>query len=916
MKCRICDIWEILPDDVYCSYCGERLVGCELVFSQKRVYRDDHHDVGEIGLEIRNKGQSSLKIEDIRSEPAFVTVMDKPTHLVGLASGEKRPVSLQLKWKNLADEPVPCQVWVKTSVGEESAGFEVLPKPAFRVELPSTEIPIFVGASSEANAPIECFIEITKGKAVLQAEDITLKGIPEARIQLTGEMPIELDATSGRNTIPLPIVVNAEGLGAGKEYTATLKVVSTESGVEADKNFTIRTKRAPEIAVVSGPNDPDGRVSRSVFAQRESEFSLTVRNPGGVDFQLKRVEVETPQRRVHYASQPPIPVEVKSGGVVTLTFKVDARAHAAGDSISGEVRLFTNYAWLQKAFPLEIAVEEMPEYEHFVAVDFGNTNTCCVVANPDDPLRGQLVPLVEAADQRQQLLPSTIMPSVITYREISENGMDYLVGRAAKDLRRHPVYGKSIVASIKRQLGRVESIDVTINGQKKKLRPEVITGHIIQSVLDKTERRLKKKITRCIVTHPVGFTQKRIHALKQAFIDYGIAPENLETLSESTAAAFDYIIKQQGGSKKYTILVFDCGGSTTDITLLEVEETSETLIQRRIKPKIFCPEGKLFGGDDITAKLADLILKRCQEVYKGREIPVEPVNYEHDPQLSEIAYNNKWDIWEAAEQAKVSLSTYQTVWFGERPPSTQTQTQETDGDITRRLTITFLDRETLIVSGLEIRRADLEELIEPSVDEIIELAKEAIDAADIGTLDAVVPVGFSCQIPLIKKKLGEAFGADRLYWFDDPNELKECVASGAYFRYALTSEVGEIAIEDEEIKPFTTSRLGIRVINRSGQQEFREIIAKRMQVPVKRGIEVPVPSRKTFKVVICENAGKRDTFFINGKRNEDIQIIDELELQIPERVSTCEITMNITADLNLEVGTPLGSKQIEWQPIY
>jgi len=174
MQCQNCEIWEILPDDVYCSYCGKKLIGFELALSQERIYRDNDSEFGQIELLITNQGQSSLKIKDIRAEPAFVGVESKTTHLVELASGEKHHVPLQLNWKNLADDPVQCKVWVDTSMGEESKGFEILPLPAFKIETPNTEVSILVGAGDDSSPPIKCSVEVTKGKVMLQEGDITI----------------------------------------------------------------------------------------------------------------------------------------------------------------------------------------------------------------------------------------------------------------------------------------------------------------------------------------------------------------------------------------------------------------------------------------------------------------------------------------------------------------------------------------------------------------------------------------------------------------------------------------------------------------------------------------------------------------------------------------------------------------------
>ncbi len=958
MKCNKCQIWEILPDDAFCSYCGERLIGFELTLDKEKIYKEDGKETEDNRLTIKNIGQSVVKIDDILTEPGYLEVMNKATHLVSLAQGEQREVDIRVKLKQLSDDPVRCRVSVKSQIGgspqEEAQFFDILPKPELRLRLPQNEI--FVLAGSEWR--LDGFVEILKGKAVVRAEDIHVEGM-EALIQIGDGSPVplpslegpgvggevrgglvELDANGVRSQ-PFSITINSAGLTASKDYTGTVYLSGIDTGKEVRSSFTVKVRLAPKLEIT---NARDGLFAETVFTGRERNVTLNLHNPGGIPFNLTGVEIKSSPEHVQCIIT--LPLMVDGNARREVTFKVNPKEIESGDSFDSLVRFITDPPDIAKEVILRFNVKEMPPYPHWVAFDFGTTNTCCAVAT-DVQYPGQAKMSILNPGGRDE----NIIPSVIYYRDIINDKPIYDVGQAVRDRIFDPTLRQSVVESIKSRLGHTEPIRVMINGSDYSFQPDEIAQHIIHFILRRVEDQLQHRITKCIITHPAKFFQIQLKSLRKIFIDYGL--EEVNMISESTAAAFDYIIDKGKGTPEYTILVFDFGGGTIDITLLKVKEKDEKGV-RHIYPETLDRDGKRFGGDDVTKRLANLIWEKCKDHYKEKNIPIEAPDNANQL-FSQVASNNNKAIFYAAENAKIQLSNYREVIFGEKgsgdkgdvaviseaakgsKPSTMRSArrpateEKTSVEAASQISFVAIELQSLppgaeqaepiSASGFSISREELDELIEKDVDDSIRILKDLVNTYSAKP-NVIVPVGLSCQIPLVQQKLKEAFPDVQIqYEPTKPNLLKECVARGAYLRYMLTSAPGKTMLHDEQIHLTTPTRFGILW---EGDRKFKEIIAKRMLIPVKEhSIEYVVIGR-SINITVAENAGDNDNVYIDDKRNEEIQIADKYSFKVPVNVpdsdlENAKINMSLTEDMKIRiitfVGTEKHEKEIDWRPI-
>lgn len=401
-----------------------------------------------------------------------------------------------------------------------------------------------------------------------------------------------------------------------------------------------------------------------------------------------------------------------------------------------------------------------------VGIDLGTTNSCVAVVEAGEP-----TVIVNADGARTT-------PSVVGFSKTGER----LVGQSAK--RQAILNPDRTVASIKRKMGTRDR--ATIDG--KDYSPEQISAMILSKLKGDAEAYLGEPVTQAVVTVPAYFDDTQRTATKQAGEIAGL--EVLRIINEPTAAALAYGWKSD--KKEATIMVYDLGGGTFDVSILEVEIGTE----ERDAYQVLATSGDTrLGGDDFDQRIVNYL---ADEFQKENGVDLRKDRQAHQR------------LQEAAEKAKCELSTQVTTSIS-LPFITSVE-----GEGPKHLEMT-------------LTRAKLEELISDLIEKTRVAVEDAMKAAGLkyGDVDEVILVGGSTRIPKVQDIVKSLTGKDPKKGIN-PDEV---VAVGAAIQGAVLAgdQVQDIVLMD--VTPLT---LGV------------ETLGDVMDVVIKRNTNIPTRESRIY----------------------------------------------------------------------
>jgi hypothetical chaperone protein len=601
------------------------------------------------------------------------------------------------------------------------------------------------------------------------------------------------------------------------------------------------------------------------------------------------------------------PLRIDSGQTARVEFKVfpqGSSLHQRPEVGAGEhvIRFVFSTNLPRESQPLEFAVivRDPPVFDGVLAIDFGTSNSCAAFLSRTQ--EGCTMGLIERQDFTGDRAKS---PTLVQFLNLEgDQAITDYGGRVLTRLGA-PETLNSVVRSVKRFLGRTEMADkIPVQFMQNKILkrrylPREVTTFYLRHVRQALEKNGGMRFRRLAITHPARFKLGQIEDLKQAVRD-AFGEVDLTCYQEPIAAGLEHILA--GGDENpgaYTLGVFDCGGGTTDLSVIRVEKSAQNGLEE-LNATLLASSGKWFGGEDLTLEVRSRAVKKIDQNLPTKGGGRLLVAGEEEIRYRSFAGLNDEYLWRWAEKAKLDL-----LYPNPQPP---------DASLGPLMVLKAAG-----VEGTNFRVADIlpeadgiKEFLRANIAELADMLQDLVTKNQIAQLDFILLSGMTSSIPLVRTVLQEKFPNSKVV---QSNEPKKCVAKGACYLEAILHDALALRLKVHG-RAATVSRIGFADWGRSITRKFWELIPAGVPIP-----DAGLRKTKTLYLrpeTIVEVLENDDDDNRLGGNNPNISLVGRFRptptLILPAEGSGVEVELCVNADLECSLSGRLSGTSEDFKP--